>query len=101
MARGKRTQGQTTIYKTLNKKLKMESSWSNTNRTELIVNRKSYYIYDCLNCTHVNKRVCRGRIGTKFLRPLKGVNPAGTPEYRNGTESFFGLKGHPSVVRDV
>jgi hypothetical protein len=37
--------------------------------------------------------------GTRFLRPspLKGVNPAGTP----GTESFFGLKGRPSVVRDV
>ena len=47
-----------------------------------------------------------GRIGTRFLRPrgtspLKGANPAGTPGYRNGTESFFGLKGHPSVVRDV
>ena len=32
-----------------------------------------------------------GRIGTRFLRPrgtspLKGVNPAGTPGYRNGTE---------------
>ena len=24
-----------------------------------------------------------------------------TPGYRNGTESFFGLKGRPSVVRDV
>jgi hypothetical protein len=32
--------------------------------------------------------------------PLKGVNPAGTPMYRNETESFFGLKGSPSVVRD-
>jgi hypothetical protein len=47
-----------------------------------------------------------GRIGTRFLRPrgtspLKGVNPAGTPGYRNGTESFFGLKGHPSVVQDA
>ena len=47
-----------------------------------------------------------GRIGTRFLRPrgtspLKGVNPAGTPGYRNGTESFFGLKGRPSVVRDA
>ena len=47
-----------------------------------------------------------GRIGNRFLRPrgtspLKGVNPAGTPGYRNGTESFFGLKGRPSVVRDV
>jgi hypothetical protein len=35
-----------------------------------------------------------GRIDTRFLRPrgtspLKGVNPAGTPGYRNGTESFF------------
>jgi hypothetical protein len=29
------------------------------------------------------------------------INPAGTPGYRNGTESFFGLKGHPSVVRDA
>ena len=28
-------------------------------------------------------------------------NPAGTPGYRNGTESFLGLKGRPSVVRDV
>ena len=47
-----------------------------------------------------------GRIGTRFLRPrgtspLKGVNPAGTQGYRNGTESFFGLKGRPSVVVDV
>ena len=47
-----------------------------------------------------------GRIGTKFLcprgmSPLNGVNPVGTPGYRNGTESFFGLKGRPSVVRDV
>jgi hypothetical protein len=47
-----------------------------------------------------------GRIGTRFLRPrgtspLKGVNPAGTPGYRNGTESFFGLKGRLSVVQDV
>ena len=47
-----------------------------------------------------------GRIGTRFLHPrgtspLTGVNPAGTPGYRNGTESFFGLKGRPSVVRDV
>ena len=47
-----------------------------------------------------------GRIGTRFLRPrgtspLKGVNPAGTPKYRNGTEGVFGLKGRQSVVRDV
>jgi hypothetical protein len=47
-----------------------------------------------------------GRIGTRFLRPrgtspLKGVNPAGTLGYRNGTKSFFGLKGRPSVVQDV
>ena len=51
-----------------------------------------------------SQRVCRGgRIGTRFLRPspLKGVNPTGTPEYRNGTESFFGLKGRSSVVQDV
>jgi hypothetical protein len=46
------------------------------------------------------------RIDTMCLRPrgtspLKGVNPAGTPGFRNGTESFFGLTGRPSVVRDV
>ena len=29
------------------------------------------------------------------------LNPDGTPGYRNGNESFFGLKGRPSVVRDV
>ena len=29
------------------------------------------------------------------------LNPAGTPGYRNGTESFFSLKGRPSVVWDV
>jgi hypothetical protein len=29
------------------------------------------------------------------------LKPAGTPGYRNWTESFFGLKGRPSVVRDV
>ena len=51
-------------------------------------------------------RGCAGsRIDTRFLRPrcttpLKGVSPTGTPEYRNGTESFFGLQGRPSVVRD-
>jgi hypothetical protein len=44
-----------------------------------------------------------GKICTRFLRPrgtspLNGVNPGG---YRNGTESFFCLKGCPSVVRDV
>ena len=54
----------------------------------------------------ISRRCARGRIGTRFLRPrgtssLKGANPAGTPGYRNGTESFFGLKGHPSFVRDV
>jgi hypothetical protein len=53
-----------------------------------------------------SQRVCQGKIGTRFLHPrstspLKGVNSAGTPGYRNGTESFFGLKGSPSVVRDV
>ena len=46
------------------------------------------------------------RIGTRTLRPrctshLKGVNPTGAPGYRNGTDSFFGLKRGPSVVRDV
>ena len=47
-----------------------------------------------------------GKICTRFLRPrdtspLKVVNPAGTPGYRNGTESFLGLKGRPSYVRVV
>ena len=52
-------------------------------------------------------RGCAGcRIGTRFLHPtgtspLKGVNLTGTPGYRNGTESLFGLKGRPLVVRDV
>ena len=55
---------------------------------------------------HPHRGCAGGRIGTRFLRPrgtspLKGVNPAGTPGYRNGTESFFGLKRRPSVVRDV
>ena len=31
----------------------------------------------------------------------KNSNPAGAPGYRNGTESFFDLKGRPSVVRDA
>jgi hypothetical protein len=50
-----------------------------------------------LNTMGLEKRKAR------FLRPspLKEVNPAGTPRYRNGTESFFGWKGHPSVVRDI
>jgi hypothetical protein len=29
------------------------------------------------------------------------LHPAGIPGYRNGTESFFGLKWRPSDVRDV
>jgi hypothetical protein len=41
------------------------------------------------------------RVASLVTSPLKGVNPAGTPGYRNGTESFFGLKWCPSVVRDV
>ena len=60
-----------------------------------------------LNSYNPPHRGCAGgRIGTRFLRPRgtsppKGVNPAGTPGYRNGTESFLGLKGRPSVVRDA
>jgi hypothetical protein len=34
-------------------------------------------------------------------KALSDWNPAGTLGYRNGTESFFGLKGRPSGVRDV
>jgi hypothetical protein len=54
----------------------------------------------------ISRGCARGRIGTRFLRPrgtspLKGAKPVGTLWYRNGTESFFGLKGHPSVVWDV
>ena len=57
-------------------------------------------------CTTPLIECAGGRIGTRFLRPrgtspLKGVNPVGTLGYRNGTESFFGLKGCLSVVRDV
>ena len=66
------------------------------------------YLTTKVSCkNHPPPRGCAGgRIGTRFLHPrgtspLKGVNPAGTPGYRNGTESFFGLKGRPSVVRDV
>lgn len=36
-----------------------------------------------------------------FLFLILVSNPAGTPENRNGTDSFFGLKGRPPVVRDV
>ena len=36
-----------------------------------------------------------------FLINLIQANPAGTPGYRNGTESFFCWKGRPSVVWDV
>ena len=48
-------------------------------------------------------RGCAGsRIGTRFLRPrgtspLRGVNPAETPGYRNRTESFFGFNGIRSL----
>ena len=41
---------------------------------------------------------------TRFMDcdyPFCFFNPAGTPGYRNGTESFLGLKGRPLVVRDV
>jgi hypothetical protein len=37
----------------------------------------------------------------EFIYIIYIYNPAGTPVYRNGTKSFFGLKGRPSVVRDV
>ena len=72
----------------------------------------SLLVLDIVRATVVSNkepspRGCAGcRIGARFLRPrgispLKGVNPAGTPGYRNGTESFCGLKGLPSVVQDV
>jgi hypothetical protein len=67
----------------------------------VLLNLNTYGVTCVLNPPH---RGCAGgRIGTRFLRPspLKGVNSEGTPGYRNGTESFFGLKGRPSVVRDV
>ena len=66
-----------------------------------------FYLVKVSPIARVTSRGCAGgRIGTRFLRPrgtssLKGANPAGTPGYRNGTESFYGLKGHLSVVRDV
>jgi hypothetical protein len=61
----------------------------------------------CASLLYPLPRGCAGgRIGTRFLHPrgtspLKGVNPAGTLGYRNGTKSFFGLKGRQLVVRDV
>ena len=56
--------------------------------------------------SHIRVFSIENFIMAKFFQPtdtspLIGVNPAGTPGYRNGTESFFGLKGRPSVVRDV
>ena len=69
----------------------------------------SLLVLDIVRATVVSSkepspRGCAGcRIGAMFLRPrgispLKGVNPAGTPGYRNGTES---LKERPWVVQDV
>ena len=66
-----------------------------------------YLIVKQLSIDNPPPRGCAGgRIITRFLRardtsPLKGANPAGTPTYRNGTESFVGLKGRPSVLWDV
>ena len=46
--------------------------------------------------------MCNVNVHVKYTCILHYVyNPTGTLGYRNGTESFFGLKGHPSVVLDV
>ena len=42
----------------------------------------------------------RTHIDKLKVSPIVHMNPAGTPGYRNGTESF-GFKGCPSVVQDV
>ena len=66
-----------------------------------------FYLVKVSPIGRITSRGCAGgRIGTIFLRPrgtssLKGANPAETPGSRNGTESFLGLKGHSSFVRDV
>ena len=75
----------------------------NSNETRIHV---GYWIMFLLFVQPPPGGCAEGRIGTRFLRPrgtspLRGVNPAGTPGYRNGIESFVGLKGRPSVVRDV
>ena len=80
------------------------------NLTKIYIRLNTYFMFYLVKVSpiaRVTSGGCAGgRISTRFLRPrgtrsLKGVNPAETPVYRNGTESFFGLKGHPSVVWDV
>jgi hypothetical protein len=70
----------------------------------------SYEILDCKIIIYRQLLPPRGwaggRIGTRFHRPrgtspLKEANTAGTLGYKNWTESFFGLKGRSSDVRDV
>ena len=51
-------------------------------------------------CHRIEKKINQKFVWLK-VASINTVNPAGTPGYRNGTESFFGLKGRPSVVRDV
>jgi hypothetical protein len=48
------------------------------------------YVYDYYECFDNNTFIISNN-----------SNPAGTSGYRNATESFFRLKGRPSVVRDV
>jgi hypothetical protein len=42
-------------------------------------------------CTAPSKRTGTRTLHLRGTSPLKGVNPTGTPGYRNGTESFFAL----------
>ena len=65
--------------------------------------------WDCIYSHATESSYCHKSILKVFIlhfniingRSFFLLNPAGTPGYRKGTESFFGLKGHPSVVRDV
>ena len=88
--------------------IKIKEHITNSYSKFILNNRPPFYFPEF--SLHVNQpppRGCAGgRIGTRFLHPrgtspLKGVNPTGTTGYRNGNKSFFSLKGHPSVVRDV
>ena len=80
------------------------------NLKKIYIRLNTYFMFYLVKVSPIGRITSRGcaggRIGTIFLRPrgtssLKGANLAGTPGSRYGTESFFGLKGHPSFVRDV
>jgi hypothetical protein len=53
-----------------------------------------------IKCVILISLISISQVDDDMIRP-KEYNPAGTPGYRNGTESFFDLKRRPPVVRDV